>query len=285
MVLFVVLVFLLFAFHKEQPLKSRTVGPIICLLSIMINSILSFIFQRLPFAQVTLIYCNVTIFGPFLLLLHSFTIIFLNYLRFMIIVNMNKFKSTFYSTTDDKVKLKFHFRLINKLTSGYGLLFISTISTSLLYGAFIIIGIIFDFNCSNELYSFCLFAFIYLFLLFILILILLVIILDLVINWRLLLTFQWIKFFITDDPLLFRLEKLFYPLFIFSVVIHGLLNLNLGGANLTPPFIGTFVQTIFIHCVLFLYFTLINNDRSIYFVLTVTIVKYLLFNCQQKFGK
>jgi hypothetical protein len=272
MVILIFYVFCSIALSQVQPLKSRSIVPFVCILAYMMASTVQFILNRVQIENIVPFGCNLSAYLVGCLQTVGYLFSVMNWFRYFLIINLNNFKRRFWDVHDGKVKMNWVFRLLQRMSSGWGLTITGSSIVAVMYAIQIIMGIPFRWSCQTA-YSYAQAALNYLYLFLIGLSLLLILGLDVLLNWRKILRCQLRNYFLTSDPYLFRLEKVTFPLMLCLFVIGALANNPATNTVLTPPYANTFIQTLWFHWI---------TSLDVYFIINVTLIRYLFCSRRQK---
>lgn len=263
-------VFLLFL-SRKQPLRSRSAAPFICLLAYICCIVTQFIISQLEKDVIAYSYCSWVTFLGLGAQTVGYLFSILNFGRFLLINNLNKFKERFWKVKDGTIKPKWWFVVLTRLTTGFWMNILAATICVVIYTWWSILGVFWNWDC-RTLYGIGASAMGLILSGIVGIGFFILIFFDLILNWKMVLKCQWRKYFITTDPYLFRLEKSSFPLFFVILVVSGALNNPGFGTYATPPLGNTVVQSLFVQWVMIF---------DIYFIIVATIVTMIIERIRQ----
>lgn len=254
-IIFLILLILTTFLRDEQPLKSRSFVPLISLMSQIGSLVGYFIANILGFEWRNENVCWIETYFITIFIKASFIALLLNFLRYMIFINLTNFKITFKETKNQKL-FYYTIKIVNFVSSPWIVLTLTCIYYIFYLGILTLFFYFAKWNCVNYRGTFRLIQgglgiFLFIILIFFQII-------DILSNWRLFLKCRLKFFFITNDPFFFRLETFS----IFGFLIWFLIYINTGIKGV-PALIINGLQYHFIY---------FNSGGSI---VLYTLIKYL----------
>lgn len=262
LVIFITLFFLTVLLRGQQPLKSRTIIPLVSLFSQIGTLVPYFVANVLGFEWRNANVCWIETYCSTIFIKASFIALVLNFVRYMIFINLANFKIAFKETKNQKL-FYYTIKTVNFISSPWIALFLTFIYYIFYIGILTLFFYLAKWNCVNYRGNFRLIQGglgVFLFVILVLFQII-----DVISNWRTLIRCKLYEFFITNDPFLFRLETFS----ILGFLIWFLIYINLGIRG---------VPALIINGLHYHYIYLASGGS----IVILTFIKFLFGLCQKK---
>lgn len=195
----------------------------------------------------------------------SYLIIIILFTRYIIIINLNESKFSYYSIQNEKITLRWHVKLLNWISSEFGVFLSGSVIMGVLVFYHVVVGLIINFECRAldmlTINAYCAIA--------IYIINASLIILDFLINWRKIIKCRLRDFYIKTDPFFYRISNLGLML---SIALFATIALILGNSNYLTLSI---INTLLFHS---------NLCFNVYIFVIITIINNLTILCRKKKG-